>query len=607
MNMPTSSRVVHSMLWAAYGDALGFMSELVDERGLQQRMGQARVERTVPWSYRVGGRYGTSVQVPAGMYSDDTQLRLATARAIGGGAVFNVDAFAKVELPVWMSYALGGGTGTKAAAANLARDNVPWYANFYSQGSRARYLDSGGNGAAMRIQPHVWAAAPGRIRDSALQSVLRNAVITHGHPRALVGAALHASALSTALTLGEILPPPQWGAYLEPLQRIYPILADDSHLGVVWLAEWERNAGGGFCEALKRTVDECSLDIDLLSSGLIGKDGAPKAAYLSALDLLGGYSPASRGSGTKTAIASIVLAWLYRAAPEEGLVVAANALGSDTDTIASMAGALLGAIAGNEFPEGCILADRGYLEAEARRLQRIADGEDLSDFEYPSLLTWRPPRSASDAAGVVGDGLGLAGLGSVAPIDERVYGTNERGETSYRWCRTRYNQTLLIKFGLPLRRLTSESLPLPRSSPRRVDDRLSTSAKVASVRSLGRSWREEDSRESLPRIVASGLIAGMQGALFASGVLGQPSGESEARRTVRPPPDAGTTRISRGYARMSIEELTSIVIKVGFDPALIGEIVNELSDDSESGIDRAIAFVAIVAKARWARRRRPAP
>lgn len=59
------------------------------------------------------------VDLPAGCYSDDTQLRLATSGSILGDAHFDVETFAKVELTIWPSYALGGGRGTKAAAAVL--------------------------------------------------------------------------------------------------------------------------------------------------------------------------------------------------------------------------------------------------------------------------------------------------------------------------------------------------------------------------------------------------------------------------------------------------------------------------------------------------------
>src|SRR5438270_9294002 len=72
-----------SAIWAAWGDALGFPTELLpDLEYLHRRIGANRIETTVSWRRRIGGRMGVEVELPAGMYSDDTQLRLAVCRSI---------------------------------------------------------------------------------------------------------------------------------------------------------------------------------------------------------------------------------------------------------------------------------------------------------------------------------------------------------------------------------------------------------------------------------------------------------------------------------------------------------------------------------------------
>src|SRR5262249_2079797 len=136
---------------------------------------------------------GVRVHLPAGTYSDDTQLRLAVSRAVRGNGTFDAEAFAKIELTVWPSYALGGGQGTKAAAQNLTRRDANWFSNFFVTGDKD-YLRSGGNGAAMRIQPHVWGCEP-KKKQGYLVDVLRDALVTHGHPHGFCGAALHAQIL----------------------------------------------------------------------------------------------------------------------------------------------------------------------------------------------------------------------------------------------------------------------------------------------------------------------------------------------------------------------------------------------------------------------------
>ena len=142
--------IERSALWAAYGDALGWISELTDTAGLMRRTGGAPLKEPIAWQRRIGGRWGVTAALPLGCYSDDSQLRLATSRAIRSDG-FDVEAFAKVELPVWLSYGLGGGRSTSAAAVHLSKRNSTWWSNTFKGWSV-----SGGNGAAMRIQPHVW-------------------------------------------------------------------------------------------------------------------------------------------------------------------------------------------------------------------------------------------------------------------------------------------------------------------------------------------------------------------------------------------------------------------------------------------------------------------
>ena len=109
---------------------------------------------------------------------------------------FDVETFARIELPVWLSYALGGGRASKAAAKNLGKPRTLWYANTFPG-----WADAGGNGAAMRIQPHVWASRD-LDGDDYMLGVVADSVCTHGHPRAIVGSLLPCRRRSlTALAL----------------------------------------------------------------------------------------------------------------------------------------------------------------------------------------------------------------------------------------------------------------------------------------------------------------------------------------------------------------------------------------------------------------------
>ena len=88
----------NSMLWAAYADALGFISELVDHKGLKRRTKGAELDRLMAWRRRVGGRGGVDVVLPAGCWSDDTQLRMAVSRTITHHG-FDIETFSALSCP----------------------------------------------------------------------------------------------------------------------------------------------------------------------------------------------------------------------------------------------------------------------------------------------------------------------------------------------------------------------------------------------------------------------------------------------------------------------------------------------------------------------------
>jgi ADP-ribosylglycohydrolase len=124
------------------------------------------------------------------------------SRSIKSSGYFDVQTFAKIELPIWQSYCLGAGAATQEAAATLAKKNNPWFSNFYSSTkSKASYIKAGGNGAAMRIQPHVWSICA-ENKTELINDVVQNTLITHGNANALIGSVFHALTLSHALCNG---------------------------------------------------------------------------------------------------------------------------------------------------------------------------------------------------------------------------------------------------------------------------------------------------------------------------------------------------------------------------------------------------------------------
>ncbi|MGQ0431261.1 MAG: ADP-ribosylglycohydrolase family protein [Microthrixaceae bacterium] len=448
------ARTTSSMVWAAYADAIGFISELVDEKGLLRRTkGAAALDVAISWRRRVGGRGGVDAVLPAGCWSDDTQLRMAVSRTLGPRG-FDVEAFAKVELPVWPAYALGGGRASKAAAGNLSKAEVRWYANTFDG-----WTNAGGNGAAMRIQPHVWAAAD--LEHGYQQDVVADAVVTHGHPRAIVGALFHAGTLAHTLRSHDAL---NLNACLEiaaEVNHALKVFDDHRHLGETWCGLWEQATGRSFSDEWRSTVDELSVAIDL-AMGPSGPSQDLKSDYLSIVDRLGLRDPEQRGSGLLTPVAAAALAGL---APNtnSAVLVAVNALGTDTDTIATMAAAILGARWPEVSPEIQPI-DSAYLAAEAERLVAISKGEEVECQSYPDLLTWTAPVTQADALVQHHDQLVVEGLGVVSE-DERPIVWTGKHDFGWQWVITSFGQSLLIKRRPTLRTLGASNTLAPPPSP----------------------------------------------------------------------------------------------------------------------------------------------
>lgn len=567
----TSGGVVGSALWAAYGDALGFLTELVPVAEVRRRTGGTEARTTIAWTKRIGGRFGLDVELPAGTYSDDTQLRLATSRAIRGDGRFDVEVFSKIELPVWLSYALGAGLGTRDAASALARPATTWSTNFHKS-----YISGGGNGAAMRIQPHVWAAESENF-EAWLPSVLRNALTTHGHPRGIFGAAFHAAILAATLRFASIPSPDVVHTTAHRLGHEVPkALHADRELREFWIPRWEERSKQSLHEAFMRTAQEV---IELIAGLSRIPEGEPTRAYQQYVDVIDAADRGTVGSGTKTATAAYVVAWLFRDRFHDGMIAAANAIGTDTDTIATMAGAILGCVA-SAPPPGDV-QDVEYIVQEAERCVAIARGESgVPSFRYPDLLMWRPPENANAVVGTRDGSLQIAGLGSAASSGPEY--VKDRPEACWRWVRSAFGQRFLIKTRRALLEIDATALPMSPPPPQ-------AQTAVQKERAMRPSQRDADrSVHNLPLLE-----------------LGKTTSTDVDVHTDHE--DAPSHRRRQMDGSPSLHEITKTVIDQGFPPALVGEIMLKLIDHGDDGIAEAIGFAAIIAKARVSRQSRRAP
>lgn len=543
--------VVCSSLWAAAGDALGWITELSrGQDGVQFRSGIKSVSETVKWKRKIGGRFGATVDLPAGTYSDDTQLRLSVGRAIRGNGVFDVEVFAKIELPVWQSYSLGAGIGSMAAAENLSKRNVNWFSNFFNT-KKQQYINAGGNGAAMRIQPHVWSSH--NSVEELITQVLRDALVTHGHPHGFCGAVFHALCLRDIILRKETPSIDQAYAFLDMVDTIPTLIDADSELSMFWKSHWETEANISFKQAIAEFKDEALSDVDQVVALL--KNGR-QPDYHEVLELIGCLTPKYRGSGFKTAFAAFVLAVLNKNEPiENALILSANELESDTDTIATMAGALLGVV--SSYRPKWWIQDIEYIISEAIRLAQIGLGNAQKSFGYPDLSTWVAPVNQSAAVGRVDNGFALAGLGDLQALSEEFISK----DAIWQWFLLPYGQSILTKrrkiniSEIPKSQMPTQSLMSP---------------------SMNHSIAPEQSSFS-----------------FAQ--------ENNVQREETHQITGENCHTSEVF--LGIDHATSEVINSGFDDTVLGRLLN-LCIENTNDIESAIAFAAIVAKAKLARKRR---
>lgn len=372
-NTPLSDRAAGALLASAAGDAMGWMTEFIrSSNDLERKMGVTEVSGFHPWSKQVGGRFqGYEDRMLPGDYSDDTQLTISTAVCIAADGSFDYQTFSKKEFPLWLDYARGAGGTIKEAARKIQRKSARWNSNFFQRkikGESVDYRDGGANGAAMRIAPHVLANS-GRW-EQAEADIWRNAIISHGHPRAILGAVLYGYTLFEALPLTLPIESSQLVEKLGKAVKSWTI-PDFPDLRT-WLNEWNRGATASFETLWDQTVQEALAHLRIVWQAL--KHHSEPQQVLAEL---GCFQPDTKGSGVATALAGI---YLFARAPEqtaENIVLATNMIGSDTDSIAAFTGGLGGALQGiAAIPPTwrAVLQDAPFLERLGQHLAGIAEG-----------------------------------------------------------------------------------------------------------------------------------------------------------------------------------------------------------------------------------------
>lgn len=253
-------------------------------------------------------------------YTDDTHMTLGLARSLiekqGFDAAHTAEVFARnFEQEPWRGYGSG-----PPRVFGLMRQGVPWD---QAAGSLFGGTGSYGNGAAMRVAPVALFAF--RDLDRVARLAQQSAVLTHTHERGVDGAVLQACAIALLLDA-------------EPGQPLHaPTLLQ---------------------QLARRVQTKLFREILELLESLPADLPPPEAALR-----LGNGIEAFRS------VPTALYSFLRHPDSFAGAVLYAIRLGGDTDTIASMTGALSGAYLGEEaLPTGW--RERVEDAAELRRLAR---------------------------------------------------------------------------------------------------------------------------------------------------------------------------------------------------------------------------------------------
>ncbi|WP_405328084.1 ADP-ribosylglycohydrolase family protein [Leeuwenhoekiella sp. LLG6367-2.1] len=378
--MKAESKYKGSLKLAAIGDALGWMTEFEkSQTTLKKKFGTDYINSFHDWEKNVGGRfYGYVDKLNSGSYSDDTQLLLSVARSINKDGFVDQQYFAKKELPDWLLYSRGAGRTIKNAARKIERKSAKWNNNFFTfkvGKATIDYRESGANGAAMRILPI--ALANFGEQEKIKEEIFGNSIITHGHPRAILGAMLYGYSVDTILRFN----PDNFNYknYLTELgkdihQKFSIDFLDNPKLRS-WEAEWNKNSKEPFRILFKSILDE-TQEYLRTTYKLITNNSSD----FDTLSKLGCYKNETKGSGTSTVIAGIFLACKYSKEPLKGIEQAVNSIGTDTDSIAAFAGGLIGALHGQSIipSKWKNVQDLDYIDAISIHLLEIS--ESRADF-----------------------------------------------------------------------------------------------------------------------------------------------------------------------------------------------------------------------------------
>jgi ADP-ribosylglycohydrolase len=338
----TRDRALGAFYGLALGDALGMPTQSMSRAEIACRYGPIAALRDAVADQPI------APGMPAGSITDDTeQAMLLGQLLIRGGGRVEPEVFAKALLDWEADVARRGssdllGPSTKRALELLGNGTSP------DEAGRTGTT----NGAAMRITPVAIATAPdlGRL----VEAVVAASKITHNTNLGIAAASAVAAAVSAGID----------GADLPTALDLAERAADEGDRRGHWCAGGEIAARIGWVRRWVRDLGE----------GASGEQGVRRRDVIGdAVYAVVGTSVAAQES----VVAAFALIEALGSSPVDVLTTAAG-LGGDTDTIAAIAGAILGAQHGLSGLPADLVAE--VRRVNDLRLEPIVDG--LLELRY---------------------------------------------------------------------------------------------------------------------------------------------------------------------------------------------------------------------------------
>ena len=299
--------VAGSLFGLAYGDALGGPTEFLTVAEIRRRYGPA------------GPR---ELDGDPAMVTDDTQMALAVGHALreAGTGPADLEPALRRRFVAWAASPDNNrapGATCLRAVAGLA-EGLPW--------QEASVAGSKGCGANMRVTPV--GLVPDLDPDTLAGVAQLQAGMTHGHPTALAASELTAFAVRALLDgagLGDL------PALLRERCRTRRTVYHHEWLGDLWRRSGATTPAG----FIARGFDECLACLDRLDGALRRPDDGADPCLAT-----------GEGWVAEEALATALLCALRHDGDPVGGLARAAATSGDSDSIAALAGALLGAAHG---------------------------------------------------------------------------------------------------------------------------------------------------------------------------------------------------------------------------------------------------------------------